>query len=592
MTRRSIASTFAAWLRPEAALLAGTSLAMLVLAVATAAQALLIGPLLRALTGGAPDGLAALQGIAPGLSEALGAIDARLLFPALLVATALVKGCAYFLQFFGIGWVAQRVVRRLRLQLGAQLFALTAEELAERTPGDLLSRFGADLQGVELALTYGLASWLRDGLQILVLVGVAFWLEPTLAAVAFGIVPLAALPLAALARRLRRSARRAQDRLGGLADRVQEVAVGHRVAQVYGLQAALAEGFAQENAAQLHAGLRSLRQRAIGGPVMELAAVSGVALALVVAVRLAGGDAVLPAGIVSFVATVALVFQPAKTIGKVGGFWLQGLAGAERIEELLLARSSVQDAPGARGAAELSASFSLEAVVVERGGRRLLDGLSLELPAGALVALVGPSGAGKSTLTRLLSRHLDPDQGEVRFGGVPLRGLRRAALRAEIAVVPQEAVLFAGTVAQNVLLGLPRDEARLQRALREAAADEVVAALPGGLEHELVERGIALSGGQRQRLALARALYRGARVLVLDEATSALDEPSEQRILAAVEALRGTRTIVVVAHRLATIRRADRIVVMEGGRVVEQGTHEALAARSGLYARLLAGAGP
>jgi subfamily B ATP-binding cassette protein MsbA len=289
---------------------------------------------------------------------------------------------------------------------------------------------------------------------------------------------------------------------------------------------------------------------------------------------------------VSFLATVALVFQPAKSLGKVGGTFLQGLAASERVFEVLDLVPTVSDRPGARAMPPFREELRLEDVHVRLGEREALAGVSIVLRRGETVALVGASGAGKTTLASLLTRALDPDAGRVTVDGLDLREVTLASLRAQIALVPQEILLFDDTVRANVAYATAAGDDRVRSALSAASATEFVNALPRGIDTVIGERGATLSGGQRQRLAIARALLRDAPILVLDEATSALDSESEREVQQALERLQQGRTVLVIAHRLSTIRAADRICVLSAGRIVEQGRHDELLAHGGEYRRL------
>jgi subfamily B ATP-binding cassette protein MsbA len=297
--------------------------------------------------------------------------------------------------------------------------------------------------------------------------------------------------------------------------------------------------------------------------------------------------ATTPGAFFSFITALLLAYQPLKSIANLNAHLQEGLAAAERLFALLDRAPAIAERADARPLRVARGVVRFEDVHFSYGDRAALRGVTFEAPAGRTIALVGPSGAGKSTVLNLIPRFYDVDRGAVTIDGQDVRGVTLASLRGAIALVSQEASLFNDTVRANILYGRPdATEADVEAAARAAAAHDFITALPAGYDTVVGEQGVALSGGQRQLIAIARAMLRDAPILLLDEATSALDAESEQLVQSALERLMSNRTTIVIAHRLATVRAADRIVVMDGGRIVEEGTHTALTTQGGLYARL------
>ena len=509
---------------------------------------------------------------------------------AMFGAIALLAAATYA-RFYNVSWLGERITADLRQRVFEHLLTLPPSWFEAGRTGDVISRLTADTAQIESVIGSSLSIALRNSLLMIGSLALLLTTSLKLSLLTLAGVPLVVVPILLFGRRVRRLARESQDRVAALGSHIDETLHEIRLIQAYGHEQADRSEFSR----LLELGFATARER-IRNRAALVAAVMVLVFGAVSFILWVGGHDVL-AGRISAGELSAFIFYAALLAGSVGALsevWgdLQRARGAtERLTELLAVRSEIRvpAVPVAlpqppRGALALQ---GVRFCYPSRPDQPALDDFSLEVAAGETVALVGPSGAGKSTVFQLLLRFYDPQAGRITLDGTPIVDADPSCVRSRIAVVPQEAAIFATSVLENVRYARPQASlAEVQAACAAAYADEFIERLPGGYQAELGERGVRLSGGQRQRIAIARAILAERPILLLDEATSALDAESERMVQAALEGLMRNRTTLVVAHRLATIRKADRIVVMEAGRIVESGTHQDLSSTSGLYARL------
>ena len=529
-------------------------------------------------------------------SPALGALFARLhdgtRGTALLVAVLMVlifafKGVFVYLTSYLTRWTGLQVVRDLRIDLYARVQRQSLAFFSENSTGHLLSRILGDVGRLQRMVSGDLADVLRLSLGALGQAIGLFYLNWRLAGFCLVLLPIIVFPVARLGRRLRDVSRGSMQRMGDASLVMKEGIAGTRIVQAFGQEQFEIDRFTLALDRAQRAEKKAARLVSIMPPVMELFAVLGAAMLFGWAAhRIAAGK--LSAGeFVTFVAGLFMIFASIRNLVKINNDVQQGLAATRRVFEIIDLPRLVVDRDGAVPMPPFRERIEFRGVSFTYGRAPVLQGLDLTVPRGRVVAIVGSSGAGKSTLVNLLPRFYDVTGGALLIDGRDVRDVTLASLRAQIGLVTQEIILFDDTVRANIAYGRPETpEAEVIAAARAAHAHEFIAALPHGYHTMLGEAGHRLSQGQRQRVSIARALLRNAPILILDEATSSLDSESEREVQAALDNLMEGRTVFVIAHRLATVRRADQILVLDRGTIVESGTHVDLLTRGGAYARL------
>lgn len=508
----------------------------------------------------------------------------------LLFVAAAVMAVGGGLRFYWVSWLGQRVVADIRKALYGRILGLSPEFFAQTRTGEVLSRLNTDTTLVETLVGSTVSFGIRNAVMLLASSVALAITAPKLALMIAGLIVLMIVPVAFIGRWVRRLSRDAQDRIADIS------AVGDE--SINAIQTV--QAFAQEDrersrfAGIVEAAVQAAKRR-IGASTLMIVLVILMTFGVITFVLWLGARAVLtetmsPGQLGQFVLYAAIAAGSTASLSEI---WsqLQRAAGAtERLAELLTLEPSIvtPEDPMSLPASPLSIRFEhVSFSYPSRPTEKVLDDLSFEIAAGQTVAIVGPSGAGKSTILQLLLRFYDPDHGQINVGGVPLQRVDLGALRRAIGYVPQDVAVFSGSVAHNVGYGVADAQVEaIEAAAQLAHAQDFIENWSEGYETELGERGLRLSGGQRQRIAIARALIKSPQLLLLDEATASLDASSEQLVQLALENLRADHTVVVIAHRLATVRRADQIFVMDGGRLIAQGRHDELIAGNALYARL------
>ena len=516
--------------------------------------------------------------------------DMLLLIPLAVIAIALVKGIATFAQAYLMSTIGQSIIASLQGDLFAHLMRADLAYFHKMTTGRLISNFLNDVQHLQEMLGRALSGMAKDSVTLVFLIGLLFYQDWRLAIITCLVFPIAIVPIRNLGRRMRKASTRTQIETGRFSALLNETMHGVRHVKAYGMETYETERARDVITARLRAMFKVVRTRALATPFVET--LSGLAIAAVIyygGTRIVSGET-SPGTFVSFLAALIMSYQPLRSLANLNTALQEGLAAAQRI----FAHLDIE--------AEIGDSDDAVALAVERGeiefkevwfnyanGKAALKGVSFNIAAGKTVALVGKSGAGKSTVINMLPRFFDVAAGSITIDGSDLRDVTLASLRGSVALVSQESTLFNDTVRANIAYGrMSADTTEIEDAAKGAAAHEFIVELPQGYDTMVGENGVLLSGGQRQRIAIARAMLKNAPILLLDEATSALDSEAERQVQTALTNLMRGRSTLAVAHRLSSVQDADRIYVIDDGRIVDAGRHGELLARGGIYAELYA----
>ena len=509
------------------------------------------------------------------------------ILPLGVIAIYFLRSIAYYGETYFMEYVGQDIIRKLRNRLYNRLTELPLAFFQSEKTGALMSRFTYDVNIVKAMVSTSVAALIRDSLRIILLTGYIFYCDWRLAGVIYVVLPVAMLPLIRLGRRVRRASTGIQETMGDLSAFIHETFLGAKVVKAFGMETHEKNRFDAKTRNIFKLEIKAAIAKALSSPVMEF--LGGIAAAVVIWY---GGSRVTqglstPGTFLSFLAAVVLVYDPAKKMTKVNNTIQEGMAAFNRIFDIIETRSTIQDPPDPVQIRTQPHQVAIENVKFKYDRELVLDDISLSVSPGETLALVGMSGGGKTSLVNLIPRFYDVTAGRIMIDGIDIRKASVASLRAQIAIVTQDPILFNDSIRNNIRYGKSdATEEEIIAAAKSAYAYDFIMSFPKGFDTPIGELGGRLSGGERQRLCIARALIKDAPILILDEATSSLDTEAEAVVQKALENLMRGRTAFVIAHRLSTVRNADRLAVLVRGRIVETGTHESLLENKGEYYKL------
>ncbi|MBI3753371.1 MAG: ATP-binding cassette domain-containing protein [Deltaproteobacteria bacterium] len=557
---------------------------MLTLALSNGAMAYLVGPVLKFLfTNNTDDTIRLIPMDLLTFSRS----QMLIAMPLVIVIVAFIKGFSFFAQAYFMGYVGQRIIADIRALLYKHILRLPVSYFTRNSTGQLMSRVTSDVDMLQNTAADSVATLLRESFTIVVLAAVVVSRDWKLALAAFIAFPLAIYPMVRFSKKMRKVSTQGQASIGAMTTLLHEAIGGIKIVKAFCMEKYEEIRFGRENERLSKLKMKSIKVRAIASPLMESLRAVGLAFTIWYAAYRIQNGTLSPESFISFVVALLMLYPPIKALNGVNMSIQQGLAAATRVFELLDIPQETKDKENAKNIEVISDGLEFRNVSFRYGDKWVLKDINLRVKGGEVIAIVGTSGVGKTTFVNLIPRFYDVTEGAVFFDGVDIRDIARNSLRSQIAIVSQQVVLFNDTVKKNIAYGdVVKDDADIISAAKAANADGFIKRLPSGYDTVIGEGGVRLSGGEQQRLSIARAILKNAPILILDEATSSLDTESELEVQKGLQNLMQGRTTFVVAHRLSTVRNADRIIVLADGGIKETGRHEELLRLGGEYSRI------